>query len=329
MTSAVSAENASRTWDNVLALDVEALSVFSSKGRGAPGVPVVPRELNGNSIKLRRVLQLTRDLSNKPAGKLRILDLGCGDGVYSIEAASKGAEVLGVDGRDVRMQNGVACAERHGLSNVTFIKDDVRSLNRGAHGEFDVIFNLGILYHLDVPDIFTWMESLYDMLKPGGFMIVDTHICPRSPIDTSEYRGRKYEGMRTREHEDNVPMEQRKNETFRSLDNTYNFLFSRNALVRLLTDTGFTSVMEVHAPLEIGKRADRVTFVATKGTPIKLATYPLINDKSENQIAEALNPKTPSGNEPAVSGGGKEKSLPKRAINWFLRKFGYEIRKAS
>ncbi len=72
------------------------------------------------------------------------------------------------------------------------------------------------------------------------------------------------------------------------MDNTFNFLFSRDALVRLLTDTGFTCVMEVHSPLEIGKRADRVTMVATKGKKIRLSVYPWVNDKSEAQIIEAL-----------------------------------------
>src|SRR5205823_428296 len=147
------------------------------------------RQANGNGVKVRRVMQLTLDLSNKPAGQLRILDLGCGDGVYSIEAGGRGSQALAVDGRTVRMENGIKIAQRHNLSQISFVQEDVRKLTKATHGEFDVIWNLGILYHLDVPDLFTWLENLYAMCRDGGFMIVDTHIAPRI-IDTAEHRGR-------------------------------------------------------------------------------------------------------------------------------------------
>ena len=52
-----------------------------------------------NSIKVRRIMQITKDLTNIDFSKLSILDLGCAEGVYSIEAALRGAHVLGIDGR--------------------------------------------------------------------------------------------------------------------------------------------------------------------------------------------------------------------------------------
>ena len=71
-------------------------------------------------------MQLTRDLAARPFPALRILDLGCGDGVYAIEAGLRGAEVLAVDARRQRMDLGAACAARHGLGTVRFVQDDVR-----------------------------------------------------------------------------------------------------------------------------------------------------------------------------------------------------------
>ncbi len=184
-------------WETVNPLDAEALAVFANKGKSAPDVRVVKRDVNGNGVKVRRVMQLTRDLTNKPADQLRILDLGCGDGVYTIEAATKGIDAYGFDGRMIRMENGMKAAERLGISNAHFSREDVRKLNKATNGEFDVIWNLGILYHLDVPDLFTWLEDLYGMLRDGGVMIIDTHICQRV-TDTAEYKGQKYEGMRSR-----------------------------------------------------------------------------------------------------------------------------------
>jgi SAM-dependent methyltransferase len=309
-------------WDSVHPLDAEALAVFANKGKSAPDVRVVKRDVNGNGVKVRRVMQLTRDLTGKPADQLRILDLGCGDGVYTIEAATKGMDAFGFDGRMIRMENGMKAAERLGITNAHFGQEDVRKLNKATNGEFDVIWNLGILYHLDVPDLFKWLEDLYEMLREGGVMIIDTHICQRV-TDTAEYKGQKYEGMRSREHEDNETEEQRRNKTFRSLDNTFNFLFSRDALVHLLTNTGFTCVMEVHAPLEIGKRADRVTMVATKGKRIRLSVYPWVNDKSESQIIEVLKPAAPSAPPPPKKQGGV-----KGAVKAVFRKMGIEIKRA-
>lgn len=309
-------------WNSTHPLDAEALAVFADKGRGAPGVGAVMREVNGNGVKVRRVLQLTRDLTGKPADQLRILDLGCGDGVYTIEAATKGINTLGVDGRLVRMENGIKAAQRLGIANAHFEQEDVRKLNKSKNGEFDVIWNLGILYHLDVPDLFTWLENLYDMCREGGIMIIDTHICQRV-TDFAEHRGKKYEGMRTREHEDHETEEQRRNKTFRSLDNTFNFLFSRDALVRLLNDLGFTCVMEVHAPLEVGKRTDRVTLVATKGTPVRLSVYPWVNDKTEDQIGQAL-----KSDKPAVEAKPKRRRGLKGIVKSGFRTLGFEIKRA-
>ena len=99
--------------ERVHPLDPEALAVFAAKGREAG--PGAPQTGPANGLKVRRVLQLTRDLAGRPLAGLRILDLGCGEGVYAIEAGVRGAEVLAVDARTERMGLGAACAARHGL----------------------------------------------------------------------------------------------------------------------------------------------------------------------------------------------------------------------
>ena len=66
------------------ALDADALLLFAQKGLEAgPGAPQIGI---ANAVKVRRVMQLTRDLAGQPFDTLRILDLGCGEGVYAIEA---------------------------------------------------------------------------------------------------------------------------------------------------------------------------------------------------------------------------------------------------
>ena len=88
-------------------------------------------------------MQLTRDLAGRPFETLRILDLGCGEGVYAIEAALRGAEVLALDARTQRMALGAACAARHDVRRVRFVQEDVRRVTRATHGTFDVVYLLG------------------------------------------------------------------------------------------------------------------------------------------------------------------------------------------
>ena len=320
-------------WDQVFALDDAALGVFAAKGCGAPGSGPDRgrRAVNGNSVRVRRVLQLTCDLcAGRDPKDLRILDLGCGDGVFSIEIGCRGADVVAIDGRDVRLSSGVDCAKRHELLNVHFEQRDVREITRDTHGEFDVIYCLGILYHLDVPDLFTWLENLHAMCRQNGCMIVDTEVAPQLD-DTASWRGHNYEGLRSREHDDAETPEARRAKTFRSLDNTYNFLFGREALVRLLHDVGFTTVMEVHAPIEPFKKPHRVTLAAIKGTPVRLSTYPWLNEHSEQELIAVLRPRItasagPDGHVNRAAASGLRQNVKQRAKK-VLRRLGYEVRR--
>ena len=121
--------------------------------------------------------------------ELRILDLGCGEGVYAIEAGLRGAEVLALDARTQRMDQGAACAARHGLTNVRFVRRDVRDATREAFGSFDVVYLLGLLYHLDAPDVFRVLENVYDLCT--GMLVIDTLISLIAEIQV-EWQGQAY-----------------------------------------------------------------------------------------------------------------------------------------
>jgi SAM-dependent methyltransferase len=264
-------------------LDAEALALFARKGcEAGPGAPQTGM---ANAVKVRRIMQLTRDLAGRPFEALRILDLGCGEGVYAIEAALRGAEVLALDARTERMALGAACAARHGLRRVRFVQDDVRNVSRAGHGPFDVVYLLGLLYHLDGPDLFPVLERVADVCT--GLLLVDTLIS----LEGSEaviWRERTYRGQRHREHADEDPDAVRRARVLRSIDNTWSFRLTRPSLIRALHDVGFTSVLEGHVPLEPGKAADRVTIAALRGTPVRLSTYPWINGCSEADIERRL-----------------------------------------
>jgi len=309
-------------FESVHALDAESLELFAMKGtRGGPGIPKVG---NANGYKVRRVMQITRDLSTVPFAELRILDLACGEGVYAIESALRGAGIVAIDSRTERMNEGARAAERIKLTNIRFEQNDVRTVTARSHGHFDVILFLGIMYHLDAGDAVSTLHNIYEMCR--RFVVIDTHVALSKRCQV-ELSGRTYEGEEVREHSDDDPESVRRSRLLASMDNATSFWFSRESLFRLLHDIGFTSVYECLVPREPFKPENRVTVVAMKGTPVKISSYPWMNDKTETEI-EAL-----------FDGGGRDLSghagtgrrgsarMIKRAVNKTLSIFGFELRR--
>ena len=97
-----------------------------------------------------------------------------------------------------------------------------------------------------------------------------------------------YQGEKRREHGDEDSADLRRSRVLKSIDNTFSFLLTRESLVRLLSDVGFSSVLECHAPAEPLKARDRITLAALKGERVLISTYPWVNGKSEPEIEERL-----------------------------------------
>ena len=118
------------TEERVHQLGNDALDLFSAKGSQGwfPAGDV-------NGVKVRRVMQLIRDFAKAPFEQLRIFDFGCGEGVYALEAALRGADVVGFDGRTERMEAGARLARQLGLTNLKFQKANVPGYYRGLARE--------------------------------------------------------------------------------------------------------------------------------------------------------------------------------------------------
>ena len=197
-----------------------------------------------------RVVQVVCDLTKKPISELSILDLAASEGQFSFEFASRGAQVTGIEGRQSNIEKALTLGEKLKLP-VTFIKDDVRNLSAQRYGNFDVVLSLGILYHLDGPDILPFLKAIYELCR--DFVIVDTHVALRPEERFGEYWGWYF----SEPSEEGHPRA--------SLGNTRSFWLTKPSLVNALADAGFTSVMEVHFPTMNDIPADRVTVVGFKG----------------------------------------------------------------
>lgn len=242
--------------------------------RLARGIYTMSKSQFVDEGKLRRVLQIAADLGRKPLDQSRVLDLACAEGAYAVEFAHHGAEVVGIEGRAASIERARFATTALGLDSVTLIQDDVRTLNRAKHGTFDIVLCLGILFHLDAPDLFTFTRHVADVCT--GLTIIDTHISTKGDTAT-RYNGAVYYGERYTEHEPDSTAEQRLKNPWASLSDPHSFWLTRPSLLNLLAAVGFTSVYECHNPSEIYRPADRITLVAIKGERQKVRSAPKVN----------------------------------------------------
>jgi tRNA (mo5U34)-methyltransferase len=134
-------------------------SIDLGNGLITPGVRKL-EQLRENYARFK----LPDDLTGK-----RVLDIGCWDGFYSFEAERRGAEVVAVD----RFHPEKFFEAHHLLnSRVEFHKMSVYQLSPETLGTFDIVFFLGVLYHLRHP-LFA-LEKVCSVTS--GFAIIESQV---------------------------------------------------------------------------------------------------------------------------------------------------------
>lgn len=244
----------------------------------------IDKHIHGDEIKLRRILQIVSDTAQQPLANLRVLDLACHEGLYAIEFARHGAETVGIEGRQVHVEKARFVKNVLSLSNLDIVQDDVRNLSQEKYGYFDVVLCLGILYHLEVPDVFEFIERIGEVCQRVA--VFDTRITA-GPTLNYTYKGIQYWGHRISEgHAPTDTPEVKIRRYWASLDNVTSFHLSRTSLFCMLGRVGFTSVYECYIPPEPAKPIDRITLVAIKGNQERVINSPLMKEYPINNSPE-------------------------------------------
>ncbi len=238
---------------------------------------------------LRRLMQVIQDVAHHPVPELRVLDLACLEGLFGIELALQGARVVGIEAREANIEKARFVKQTLNLNRLDLIQDDVRNISIDRNGEFHAVLCAGILYHLDAPDVFHFIERIFEMTT--DFAVFDTHIS-LSAKEARAHKNKVYWGRSFMEHSRDSNPDEKAKRLWSSLDNAKSFWFTKSSLLNFLAHTGFTSVYECHNPSTIHGLADRVTLVAIKGTRRPLLCAPILNaaigldwpEKSNRQI---------------------------------------------
>jgi SAM-dependent methyltransferase len=258
---------------------------LTSRARTLPERAYALFEAKGpeNAARVRRIVRLVSCVCSRPEdwSGLRILDLGCGEGLFALEAAWHGASVTAIDGRDERMSAGRALAEELELESVHFVRADVGSYAFEDYGPFDVVLFLGLMYHLDAPELFQVTRRAAD--STARAMILDTHFA-RCADEVVQHEGALYRGWRYREHRPEDAPELRRSRLLASLSNESSLWLTPASLYTLLRNVGFPTVLQCHVPFQPYQGEDRFTLVALKGGSPESVSFPWVNRASEQEI---------------------------------------------
>lgn len=128
---------------------------------------------SGLPITADRLNRCLGPLKDKLAGK-SVLEAGCGAGRFTEILLQKGANLVSSDmssAVEVNAEN-FPITEKH-----TVIQADINDMPY-ADNTFDVVVCLGVIQH--TPDPEQTIKSLYELVKPGGYLVIDHYAFLRS-----------------------------------------------------------------------------------------------------------------------------------------------------
>lgn len=134
---------------------------------------------HGDPCVLDRWLWLRRYLRH---GDARTFDAGCGDGVFSMYARRAGNSVVAASFSEDDLSKARRRATFTGATGIAFRTLDLRELGaqHSALGEFDQVICLESIEH--VRDDERLLQSLADLLRPGGRLLLTTPFAGHRPL---------------------------------------------------------------------------------------------------------------------------------------------------
>lgn len=130
---------------------------------------------NRHLLRYRHFMPYLLQAQEGSLGGKRVLDIACNSGFWSVQCALLGADVVGFDARPELIQQANLIKSIVGVENVDYRLLDFWDMTPEAlGGRFDIVLNLGILYHLPSP-----LEALKrTAAMTKDCILLDTEIYP-------------------------------------------------------------------------------------------------------------------------------------------------------
>lgn len=197
---------------------------------------------------------------------LRIADLGCLEGGYTVEFARMGLRALGLDVRELNIEACRHVQSKVDLPNLEFVRDDV--WNIAAYGMFDAVFCCGLFYHLDRPREFlnvlsrvtkrllilqTHFSEAKDspnFIRPRRLRRAIARVLPLKNTGTTTHKlsflseNEGVPGRWTQEFRSKRAFLDRANRRWASWDNKKSFWVQREYILQSMREAGFDVVLE-------------------------------------------------------------------------------------
>ena len=118
--------------------------------------------------RIQNVFSLVPELRGK-----RVLDLGCGMGTFTVEAAQRGADAVGLDMMTTALRAALQVAREEKTPSARFILGDA-ALLPARDAAFDIVLAADLTEHLDDTTLDRMLGEVKRVLAPGGRLVIYT-----------------------------------------------------------------------------------------------------------------------------------------------------------
>jgi 2-polyprenyl-3-methyl-5-hydroxy-6-metoxy-1,4-benzoquinol methylase len=121
-------------------------------------------EFGGDEDVVRRIQRSFVPFFRKSS---RVLDIGCGRGIFLGLLAAASVDAVGIDNSDEAM----AFCQRKGFQ---VYQENAHSYLKRSREQFDGIFCSHVIEHMSYDDAYALLDLCYDALRPGGVLLLVT-----------------------------------------------------------------------------------------------------------------------------------------------------------
>lgn len=115
------------------------------------------------------------DVNAETVAKKRVLDIGCNAGFDTFYLSTLGpSEIIGIEPAPLFYYQALFLWALYSCPNLRFLNTLWQDIRKSTFGSFDLINCQGIFYHEPGPMLL--LEALFDLLAPGGKLVLETHV---------------------------------------------------------------------------------------------------------------------------------------------------------